>query len=122
MIHTTSLRSTPIFLLALGFAACRPAPPDVANGATRPDTITPSSPPTANTDMRVSGTIHSVNIEGGCWRFDAANGTKYEILKSSAPSGLLEDGKQVTLTVKPRPELMSTCQVGPILEVVTVES
>lgn len=101
--------------------SCRPAPPDGGNEATRPDTTASAVPPATTTAMRVAGTIHSVNVEGGCWRFDAQNGSHYEILKSSAPSGLLQDGKQVTLTVKPRPDLMSTCMVGPIVEVVRVE-
>lgn len=117
MVYTSAIRITAALLLVL---ACRPSPPE-GNETTRPDTATPTNPPSTNTDMRVTGTIHSVNVEGGCWRFDAENGAHYEILKSSAPSGLLVDGKQVTLTVKPRPDVMSTCMVGPIVEVVRVE-
>jgi hypothetical protein len=71
--------------------------------------------------MQIKGTVRSVNVEGGCWRLDAANGSHYEIHKGSAPSGLLEDGRQVTVTVKLRPDLMSTCMVGPIIEVLKVE-
>lgn len=89
----------------------------------RPDSGPPAAqePMTDSTTFRASGTIHSVNIEGGCWRFDAQDGKHYEISQSSAPSGLLVDGKQATLTLRPRPDLMSTCMIGPIVEVVKVE-
>jgi len=71
--------------------------------------------------MRLHGTIRAVQVEGGCWRFDADDGKHYEIQHQSAPAGLLQDGKAVTLTLKLRPDLMSTCMVGPIAEVVKVE-
>ena len=76
---------------------------------------------TDSTTIRTSGTVHAVNLEGGCWRFDAQDGRHFEIEKGSAPAGLLVDGKQATLTLKPRPDLMSTCMIGPIAEVVKVE-
>ncbi|MEO8294580.1 MAG: hypothetical protein ABI613_03615 [Gemmatimonadota bacterium] len=95
-------------------------------GSIRPDTSSQSqahneSSPAASSDMQIKGTVHLVNVEGGCWRLDAANGSHYEIYKGSAPAGLLEDGRQVTATVKLRPDLMSICMVGPIIEVISVE-
>lgn len=76
---------------------------------------------TDSTTVRTSGTVHAVNLEGGCWRFDAQDGRQFEIEKGSAPDGLLVDGKQVTLTLRPRPDLMSSCMIGPIAQVVRVE-
>jgi hypothetical protein len=77
--------------------------------ANRPDSAPPPSqqPMTDSTTIRTSGTVHAVNLEGGCWRFDAQDGRQYEIEKGSAP--------------KPRPDLMSTCMIGPIAQVVRVE-
>lgn len=91
--------------------------------ANRPDSAPPPSqqPMTDSTTIRTSGTVHAVNLEGGCWRFDAQDGRQYEIEKGSAPEGFLVDGKQATLTLKPRPDLMSTCMIGPIAQVVRVE-
>ena len=91
--------------------------------ANQPDSSTPASrePMPDSTTFRARGTIHAVNLEGGCWRFDAEDGRHFEISKATAPAGLLTDGKQATLVLRPRADLMSTCMIGPIAEVVTVE-
>ncbi|MEP7327058.1 MAG: hypothetical protein ABI836_13995 [Gemmatimonadota bacterium] len=72
--------------------------------------------------MRLTGTVRAVGIEGGCWRFDADDGRSFEIARAGAPAGLLQDGRKATLEVRARPDLMSTCMIGPIVEVVKVES
>jgi hypothetical protein len=106
-----------ILVLSLG---CRSAANSDAGGA-RADS--PGFEPAMNdtTSFRASGTIRSVNIEGGCWRFDAQDGKHYEIASASAPAGFLTDGKAATLTLRLRPDLMSTCMIGPIVEIVKVE-
>ena len=114
-----------IFTLALAsllMNGCR-AGANSGGEANRPDSGTPAAqePMSDSTTIRASGTVRSVNVEGGCWRFDAQDGRHFEIEKGSAPTGLLVDGKQATLTLRPRPDLMSTCMIGPIVEVVKVE-
>ena len=104
-------------LLALGCQAASNA----GNDTSRPDTSAAVQEPMDNPTIKSAGTVRAVNLEGGCWRFDAADGKQYEIEKGSAPASLLQDGKQATLTLRPRPDLMSTCQIGPIVEVVKVE-
>ena len=91
--------------------------------ANRPDSASPPSqePMPDSAIIRASGTVRAVNIEGGCWRFDTQDGRHFELEKGSAPEGLLVDGKLATLTLRPRPDLMSTCMIGPIAEVVKVE-
>jgi hypothetical protein len=76
---------------------------------------------TDSTTFRVGGTVRSVNLEGGCWRFDADDGRRFELDRGSAPAGLLVDGKPATLTLRPRPDLMSTCMIGPQVQVLKVE-
>jgi hypothetical protein len=71
--------------------------------------------------MRLTGTVRAVGVEGGCWQFEADDGRKFELARSFAPAALLQDGKKATLVLKARPDLMSTCMVGPIVEVVKVE-
>jgi hypothetical protein len=109
-------------LASLLWLGCR-ARANADGEVNRPDSGPPASqePMTDSTTIRASGTVHSVNLEGGCWRFDAQDGRHFEIEKGSAPAGLLVDGKQATLTLRPRPDLMSTCMIGPIAEVVKVE-
>ena len=101
--------------------ACSPGA-NSRGDANPPDSIAPApaTPMPDSTTFRASGTIRAVNLEGGCWRFDAEDGRHFEISRATAPAGLLVDGKQATLTLRPRSDLMSTCMIGPIAEVVTV--
>ena len=87
-------------------------PSDSASGIPKPMT---------DSTFRARGTIHAVNLEGGCWRFDAEDGRHFELSTASPPAGVLADGKQATLALRPRPDLMSTCMIGPIAEIVTAE-
>lgn len=99
-------------VLALVIPACRqqevatPAPPDSELG----------TPMSGDSTFRAMGTIHRVNVEGGCWRFDLEDGRHFEL--KAADTSILVDGQQATLTLRPRPDLMSACQIGPIAEVV----
>jgi hypothetical protein len=109
-------------LVTLLLAGCRAGAN--AGGDTSPPDTAPSAgqePMTDSTSFRVSGSVRAVNVEGGCWRFDADDGRRFEIEKGSAPAGLLQDGRKATLTLKPRPDLMSSCMIGPIAEVLKVE-
>jgi hypothetical protein len=113
-------------VLALAMGVALPGCSSSANtggGTNRPDSAAPAGqePVTDSTPIRAAGTVRAVNVEGGCWRFDLQDGRHFEIVKSTAPAGLLADGKQATLTLRPRPDLMSTCMIGPIAEVVRVE-
>jgi hypothetical protein len=115
----TMIRSFGTLLLASAVTlACRSAGND---DATKPATPA-AGQPADTTQMRVTGTVRAVGIEGGCWRFDADDGRHFEISRSGVPDGLLQDGKQATLELRARPDLMSTCMIGPIVEVVKVES
>ena len=112
--------------LALAIVIVLPGCRSSANaggGADRPDSLPSSNqqPMTDTTTIRATGTVRAVNVEGGCWRFDAQDGSHFELSKGGAPAGLLEDGAQATLIRRPRPDLMSTCMIGPIAEVVRVE-
>lgn len=106
----------PLLLAATLTLACRSA----ANDATKPATPA-AGQPADTTQMRLTGTVRAVGIEGGCWRFDADDGRHFEISRAGVPAGLLQDGKKATLELRARPDLMSTCMIGPIVEVVTME-
>jgi hypothetical protein len=77
--------------------------------------------PLGTDEMRVSGTIEKTEVGVDCWRLVGRDSVSYELQKAQVPPNLLIHGKIVTLVVKPRPDLMSACQVGQIVDVVTVE-
>ncbi len=74
--------------------------PDAAGGGASAGTV------------QVRGTVHKAEVGVNCWQFVVDDSTRYELRVDQAPADLLVDQKQATLTLKPRPDLMSTCMVG----------
>jgi len=77
--------------------------------------------PLSSDEIRVSGTVEHTEVGVDCWRLAGSDGKGYELRKDQVPFGLLVDGRKVTLVVKPRVDLMSSCQVGQIVDVVRIE-
>jgi len=73
-------------------------------------------------EILVTGTVRQTGIEGGCWFLEGGDGTRYELRPKQAPDSLLVDGARAVVVVKKRIDLMSTCQVGQIVDVVRVDS
>ncbi|HTD59777.1 MAG TPA: hypothetical protein VK679_03940 [Gemmatimonadaceae bacterium] len=73
----------------------------------------------ANGDLGLTGTIHSVQASDGstCWTLTSTSGKTYELQPAQAPQDLLVDGKQATITAKPRSG-GSFCKMGQIIDVV----
>lgn len=72
-------------------------------------------------EITVTGTVNKVEVGVNCWRFAGEDGTGYELRVDQAPDGVLVDGKHQTLVLKLRADLMSSCQVGQIVDVLRVE-
>ena len=72
----------------------------------------------ANGDLGLTGTIHSKQASDGsqCWTLTSTSGKTYELQPAQAPQDLLVDGKQTTITAKPR-EGGSFCKMGQIIDV-----
>ncbi len=77
--------------------------------------------PLGSDEIRVSGTIELTPVGVNCWRLTGKDGKNYELRADQTPSGLLTNGRAVTLVLKLRSDLMSACQVGQIADVVRVE-
>ena len=73
-------------------------------------------------ELRVSGTIHFLQVEHGCWQLEAASGRRYELLPGQAPASLLRDGATVTVVGQPAERSETGCQVGMPLDVRRVVS
>ncbi len=75
----------------------------------------------AEDEFRMEGTVRKAEVGMHCWRLEAKDGASYELRPEQVPAGLLTDGKAVTLVLKKRTDVMSTCMVGQIVDVVRVE-
>ena len=76
----------------------------------------------ATFELRISGTIHFLQIEGGCWQLEGDNGRRYELQPGQAPSSVFRDGARVSLVGQPDAKWTSVCQVGMPLDVRRVVS
>lgn len=76
----------------------------------------------AQDEFRVEGTVRKAEVGVNCWRLEAKDGASYELRPEQAPAGLLTADKAATLVLRKRTDLMSTCMVGQIVDVVRVES
>ena len=71
-----------------------------------------------NGDLGLTGTVHSVQATDGtqCWTLTSTSGKTYELQPAQAPQDLLVNGKQATITAKPRSG-GSFCKMGQIIDV-----
>ena len=72
--------------------------------------------------IQVSGVVRFAQIEGGCWVLRADDGTVYELRSDKVASIILVDGARVSVMLRPRSDLSSTCMLGQIADVEAVES
>ena len=72
-------------------------------------------------EIRATGTVEKTEVGVNCWRLAAEDGASYELRTDQAPAALLEHGRKVTVVLKPRTDLMSSCQVGKLVDVVRIE-
>ncbi len=77
-----------------------------------------SSIPTSPDEITTRATVRFVDVEGGCWRLDAANRTRYDPV--GLPPAFRTDGRQVVVTLRFTGDLGSFCQVGVLAKVVAI--
>ncbi|HXE56711.1 MAG TPA: hypothetical protein VNK43_01810 [Gemmatimonadales bacterium] len=116
------LRSAPVVACALAICALAIACGSPPARSPDPDPASKLEPPTPGGELRLRGTVRHVGVEGGCWRLETDDGRGFELHRGQAPPEVLVDGAVVRLVARRRDDLMSLCQVGPILEVVRVEA
>ena len=79
-----------------------------------PSTATPAP---GKDEVVVTGTVEMMGIEGGCKVLRDTANKVYE-LKGGDPN-VLSVGARVTVRGKIRTDIMTICQVGPVLEVIS---
>ncbi len=81
-----------------------------------------SAAPLENKGPEPSGmaaTVRYLDVEGGCWAVDAADGVRYEPI--NLPAAFRQDGKKVKIVLRERSDLASVCMVGRIVELVSIQ-
>lgn len=80
---------------------------------------TAGSPGTSKDEVVVTGVVEMVGVEGGCKALRDTGNKLYE-LKGGDPSTLAV-GARVTVRGKIRTDIMTICQIGPVLEVTSAQ-
>lgn len=73
-------------------------------------------------ELHISGTVHFLRVEGGCWQLEGVDGRRYELQPGRVPSSLLRDRARVRVVGHPVEQSTTGCQVGTPLEVLRVVS
>ena len=77
-----------------------------------------SSGPTSPDEVTTRATVRFVDVEGGCWRLDAASGISYDPV--GLPPAFRIDGRRVVVTLRFPGDVGSLCQVGVLAKVVSI--
>lgn len=63
-------------------------------------------------ELRLSGTVRFLEVDGGCWQLDAGAGRRYELLPEQAPASLLRDGARASIVGQLAETSETGCSVG----------
>jgi hypothetical protein len=78
---------------------------------------TPQIPPMAGDEITVTGIVEKSGVEGGCTVLRAEPNRVFELKGDHAGTST---GQKVIITGRLRPDMATVCQMGPILEVMTI--
>ncbi|MEU8004124.1 DUF5818 domain-containing protein [Catellatospora sp. NPDC049111] len=127
----THLLLTGALLGGLLLTACAPSEePEVGSSMTpqpsasavppstpKPSMSGPVVPPPAKDGQPISvrGLVERVELEGGCTVLRADNGTTYQLM--GGDPNVVKPGATVRISGRLRADIMTICQMGPVLEV-----
>ena len=100
------VRSLLLVLMVLqGISACgSPTAPELPAGA-----------------VRVNGTVHYFNLEGGFWAVRGEDGVTYDPIAGLAPA-FQRENLRVTMIARIRTDMGGIHMVGPLVEVLSMET
>ncbi|MEU7826837.1 DUF5818 domain-containing protein [Catellatospora sp. NPDC049133] len=92
-------------------------PPSTPGGKPKPSMSGPVVPPPAKDGrpITVRGLVERVELEGGCTVLRADNGTTYQLM--GGDPNVVKPGATVRISGRLRADIMTICQMGPVLEV-----
>jgi len=101
--------------------------PSASGGGSQPSfqplpvpTALPSTagiPTPGKDEVVVTGVVEMIGVEGGCKALRDTGNKVYELKGGDA--GVLSVGARVTVRGKIRTDIMTICQIGPVLEVIS---
>lgn len=73
------------------------------------------------TRMELTGTMHLIQIQGGCWVLESDQGKRYELVGDQASLlPLRREGLRVSVEVEADPNLVGRCMVGQMVRLIRV--
>ncbi|MEV0458885.1 DUF5818 domain-containing protein [Catellatospora methionotrophica] len=95
-------------------------PPSSPGGRPKPS-MSPQIPPPAKDGevISVTGLVERVELEGGCTVLRADSGTTYQLMGGDPK--VVKPGATLRIQGRLRSDIMTICQMGPVLEVVTAQ-
>ena len=81
----------------------------------------PTVPSVPDGAIRVNGTVQFFNLEGGFWAVRGEDGVTYDPMNGLAPS-FQRENLPVTLVAKVRNDMGGIHMVGPIVEVISIQT
>jgi hypothetical protein len=67
----------------------------------------------------IRGKMHFTDIEGGCWQLITGNNQSYELVGEDTPF-LEYEGLMAEIVVKDTDNIMSTCMVGKVVQIIKI--
>ncbi|WP_155374915.1 DUF5818 domain-containing protein [Catellatospora vulcania] len=97
-------------------------PPVSPGGKPKPSMSGPVVPPPAKDGQVISvrGRVERVELEGGCTVLRADTGTTYQLM--GGDPNIVKPGATVSIRGRLRDDVMTICQMGPVLEVISAQS
>ena len=81
----------------------------------------PTTPELPAGAIRVNGTVHYFNLEGGFWAVRGEDGITYDPIAGLAPA-FQRENLRVTMIAKIRTDISGIHMVGPLVEIISIES
>jgi hypothetical protein len=81
----------------------------------------PTAPSVPAGAMRVTGTAHFFNLEGGFWAIRGDDGVTYDP-KDGLPPAFQREGMRLSAVIKTRSDLGGIHMVGPIVELLDIKT
>jgi hypothetical protein len=115
----TTWRSGAGIVLLMAVAAC--ANSTTGGGGDQAEWVTPSpAAEEAGTEVRITGTVAHVELEGGFYAIRGDDGVTYD--PTNLPPEFQKDGLKVEAEARRRDDMMGIHQAGPIVQLVRIRA